>query len=83
MPGKNRELTINSSKVPAGALVTATIYNAGGVRTVEKGFILQSDCNLHNSQLSLFPTILLYLISTHTTEVIFSNQIVEILSSPQ
>jgi hypothetical protein len=77
---KNRDLTDSTSGVPpAGALVSAKVYDASGAETVTKGFILK---NIVGAQTSLFSTLSIYLLATHTTETIFANQIIEVLSYP-
>jgi hypothetical protein len=64
---------------PPGALVSAKVYDTKGVETVAKGFILK---NVSGVQTSLFSTLSIYLLTTHTTETIFANQIIEVLSYP-
>jgi hypothetical protein len=77
---KNRDLTDSTSEVPpAGALVSAKIYDASGTETVIKGFVLKKSSK---SQTSLFSSVSVYLLATHTTETIFTNQIIEVLSYP-
>jgi hypothetical protein len=80
MDRKNRDLTDSTSEVPtAGALVSAKIYDASGTETVIKGFVLKKSSK---SQTSLFSSVSVYLLATHTTETIFTNQIIEVLSYP-
>ena len=80
MNRKNRDLTdLTLEAPPAGALVSAKVYDAAGVETVTKGFILK---NIGGVQTSLFSTLSIYLLATHTTETIFANQIIEVLSYP-
>lgn len=80
MSRKNRDLTdLTSEAPPAGALVSAKVYDAHGEETVTKGFVLK---NVTESQTSLFSTLSIYLLATHTTETIFANQIIEVLSYP-
>ena len=77
---KNRDLTDSTSEVPpAGTLVSAKIYDASGAETVTKGFVLKKSST---SQTSLFSSVSIYLLATHTTETIFANQIIEVLSYP-
>ena len=80
MNRKNRDLTdLTSEGPPAGALVSAKVYDARGEETIARGFVLKK---LSGVQTSLFSTVSIYLLATHTTETIFANQIVEILSYP-
>jgi len=80
MSRKNRDLTGPTSDVPPpGTLVSAKIYDTSGVETVTKGFILKG---ASKNQPSLFSSVSIYLLATHTTETIFTNQIVEVLSYP-
>ena len=80
MNEKNRDFTVSSSDLPpAGTLVAAKIYNATGAEIITKGFILNTTIK---SQTSLFSTLSIYLLATHTTETIFANQIIEVLSYP-
>jgi hypothetical protein len=77
---KNRDLTDRTPDVPPpGALVSAKVYDTSGVETVTKGFILK---NIAGAQTSLFSSVSIYLLATHTTETIFTNQIIEVLSYP-
>jgi len=77
---KNRDLTdLTSDLPPAGTLVSAKVYDASGAETVTKGFILKT---IAETQTSLFSTLSIYLLATHTTETIFANQIIEVLSYP-
>jgi hypothetical protein len=77
------DLSDKIDSLPTGALVTATIYVPGGGAVVEKGFIVETDEASGGRQLPLFPTALLYVLSTHTTELVFASQIIDILSFPQ
>ncbi len=80
MSRKNRDLIdLTSSVPPAGALVSAKIYDVSGAEAVTKGFVLKTAVE---TQTSLFSTLSIYLLATHTTETIFANQIVEVLSYP-
>ena len=80
MNRKNRDLTDSTSEgVPAGALASAKVYDTSGAETVTKGFVLK---NIADAQTSLFSTLSIYLLTTHTTETIFANQIIEVLSYP-
>ena len=80
MDRKNRDLTDSTSDVPpTGALVSAKVYYVSGAETIAKGFILKTIVGV---QTSLFSTLSIYLLATHTTETIFANQIIEVLSYP-
>ncbi len=80
MDRKNRDLTDSTSDVqPTGALVSAKVYDVSGAETIAKGFILKTIVGV---QTSLFSTLSIYLLATHTTETIFANQIIEVLSYP-
>ncbi|HHZ96439.1 MAG TPA: hypothetical protein EYN67_13010 [Flavobacteriales bacterium] len=80
MDRKNRDLTdSNSGAPPAGTLVSAKVYDASGTETITKGFILK---NIAGAQTSLFSSVSIYLLASHTTETIFTNQIIEVLSYP-
>lgn len=77
---KNRDLTDSTSEIPpAGTLVSAKIYDARGSETITKGFILKK---VSKTQTSLFSSVSIYLLANHTTETIFTNQIIEVLSYP-
>ena len=64
---------------PPGTLVSAKVYDISGAETITKGFIVGKTSK---SQTSLFSSVSIYLLATHTTETIFANQIIEILSYP-
>lgn len=64
---------------PPGALVSAKIYDPRFGACVSKAFVLVSE---EEPQISLFTTLSVYLLSTHTAQTIFANQIIEVLSYP-
>ena len=80
MNRKNRDFKKTKNEVPpAGALVSAKIYDPCGTECVSKAFVLVPE---EEPQTSLFTTLSVYLLSTHTAETIFASQIIEVLSYP-
>ena len=80
MSRKNRDLSTLNHEIPAvGALVTVKVYAPGGAELVTKGFVLKK---IPDRQTSLFSSVSIYLLANHTTEIVFANQIIEVLSSP-
>jgi hypothetical protein len=77
---KNRDLSASNHDIPdVGALVTVKIYAAGGAPVITKGFVLKK---IPDRQTSLFSSVSIYLLANHTTEIVFANQIIEVLSAP-